>query len=176
MKIVIVNGSARKGNTLAAIEAFSDGAKETNEIEVLQADKLKIDYCKGCDACECYKGCIDKDDTNPTVDKLVSADMIVFATPVYWWGVSAQLKLVIDKCYCRGTQIKGKKIGVIVPGGSPVEAIQYDLIKKQFECMSQYLSWDMVFFKPICASGKNDIKDDAELVKELTELGKTLKE
>ena len=48
MKIVIVNGSARKGNTLAAIEAFSEGAKAKNEIEIIQADKLNIGFCKGC--------------------------------------------------------------------------------------------------------------------------------
>ncbi len=71
MKIVIVNGSARKGNTLAAIEAFSEGAKAKNEIEIIQADKLNIGFCKGCEACECHKGCVDKDDTNPTIDKLV---------------------------------------------------------------------------------------------------------
>lgn len=45
MKIVIVNGSARKGNTLAAIEAFSEGAKAKNEIEIIQADKLVGNDC-----------------------------------------------------------------------------------------------------------------------------------
>ncbi|MDO5156150.1 MAG: flavodoxin family protein [Eubacteriales bacterium] len=174
MKIVIVNGSARKGNTLAAIDAFSEGAKESNEIEVLQADKLKIDFCKGCGVCECYKGCVDKDDTNSTIDKLVEADMIVFATPVYWWGMTAQLKLIIDKCYCRGAQLKGKKIGVLVPGGSPVEATQYELIKKQFECMAQYLSWDILFYKSFYATGKDEIRNDDALVKELAELGRSI--
>lgn len=174
MKIVIVNGSARKGNTFAAIEAFYEGAKATHDIEVLQADKLKIDFCKGCGACECYKGCVDQDDTNPTIDKLVAADMIVFATPVYWWGMSAQLKLVIDKCYCRGAQIKGKKIGVLVPGGSPVDATQYELIRKQFECMAQFLDWDLLFFKPFYATGKDEIKNNETLVKELVELGAKL--
>ena len=43
-----------------------------------------------------------------TIDKIAAADMILFTTPVYWWGMSAQLKLVIDKCYCRGLQLKRK--------------------------------------------------------------------
>ena len=43
---------------------------------------------------------------------------------------------VIDKCYCRGMQLKGKKIGLIVVGGSPVDNIQYELIRKQFDCMA----------------------------------------
>ena len=128
MKIVIINGSARRGNTLTAIDAFVKGASEKNEIEIIQPDRLHIAPCKGCGACQCYKGCIDQDDTNPTIDKITAADMILFATPVYWWGMSAQLKLIIDKCYCRGLQLKNKKVGTIVVGGSPVDSIQYELI------------------------------------------------
>ena len=109
MKIVIINGSARKGNTLTAINAFIKGASGKNEIEVIQPDKLDISPCKGCGVCQCNKGCVDQDDTNPTIDKIVAADMILFTTPVYWWGMSAQLKLVIDKCYCRGLQM-GKRL------------------------------------------------------------------
>ncbi len=114
MKIVIINGSARKGNTLTAINAFIKGASEKNEIEIIEPDKLNIAPCKGCGVCQCSKGCVDKDDTNPTIDKIAAADMILFATPVYWWGMSAQLKLIIDKCYCRGLQLKNKKVGTIV--------------------------------------------------------------
>ena len=110
MKIVIINGSARKGNTLTAINAFIKGASEKNEIEIIEPDKLNIAPCKGCGVCQCSKGCVDKDDTNPTIDKIAAADMILFATPVYWWGMSAQLKLIIDKCYCRGLQLKNKKV------------------------------------------------------------------
>lgn len=92
MKIVIINGSARKGNVLTAIDAFQKGAAAGNDIEIIQPDQLHIAPCKGYGACQCYKGCVDKDDTNATIDQIVSADMIVFATPVYWWGMSAQLK------------------------------------------------------------------------------------
>ena len=147
MKIVIINGSARKGNTLTAINAFIKGADEKNEIEVIAPDKLHISPCKGCGACQCHKGCVDQDDTNPTINKLVEADMILFATPVYWWGMTAQLKQVIDKCYCRGLQLKEKKIGLIVVGGSPLDNIQYELICKKLDWLNLrspgglYLGW-----------------------------------
>lgn len=91
MKIVIINGSARKGNVLTAIDAFQKGAAAGNDIEIIQPDQLHIAPCKGCGACQCYKGCVDKDDTNATIDQIVSADMIVFATPVYWWVHIAKL-------------------------------------------------------------------------------------
>ncbi len=174
MKIVIVNGSARKGNTLTAIEAFVKGASEKNEIEVLAADRLKIAACKGCGVCQCSKGCVDQDDTNPVVDKLAAADMIVFATPVYWWGMTAQLKLVIDKCYCRGIQLKGKKVGTLVVGGAPVDNVQYELIRKQFECMAEYLSWEIVFQKSYQAYDRGDLEKQGEVLAELEKIGAQL--
>ena len=174
LTIIIINGSARKGNTLTAINALIKGASEKNEIEVIEPDKLHIAPCKGCGACQCHKGCVDNDDTNPTIDKIVAADMILFTTPVYWWGMSAQLKLVIDKCYCRGLQLKNKKVGVIAVGGSPVDSIQYELINKQFDCMADYLSWDMLFQKSYYASEKTDLAKDENSLKELEDIGKNL--
>ena len=174
MKIVIINGSARKGNTLRAIDAFIKGASEKNEIEIIQPDRLHIAPCKGCGACQCLKGCVDQDDTNSTIDKITAADMILFATPVYWWGMSAQLKLIIDKCYCRGLQLKNKKVGTIVVGGSPVDSIQYELIDKQFSCMAKYLSWDMVFQKSYYATDSDELAKNKDSIKELENIGKNL--
>ena len=162
MKIVIINGSARRGNTLTAIDAFVKGASEKNEIEIIQPDRLHIAPCKGCGACQCYKGCIDQDDTNPTIDKITAADVILFATPVYWWGMSAQLKLIIDKCYCRGLQLKNKKVGTIVVGGSPVD------------CMAKYLSWDMLFQKSYYATVSDELAKNKDSIKELENIGKNL--
>ena len=174
MKIVIINGSARKGNTLRAIDAFIKGASEKNAIEIIQPDRLHIAPCKGCGVCQCYKGCVDQDDTNSTIDKVAAADMILFATPVYWWGMSSQLKLIIDKCYCRGLQLKNKKVGTIVVGGSPVDSIQYELIDKQFSCMAKYLSWDMVFQKSYYATDSDEFAKNKDSIKELENIGKSL--
>lgn len=175
MKIVIINGSARKGNTLTAIEAFKKGVASGIDIEIIQPEQLHIAPCKGCGACECYKGCVDKDDTNDTIDQIASADMIVFATPVYWWGISAQLKLIIDKCYCLGMQLKEKKIGLIVVGGSPVDNIQYELIRKQFDCMADYLSWDMIFQKSYYATARDELAKNTEALEELENIGSKIK-
>ena len=176
MKITVINGSARKGNTFAAVNAFVEGAKENNTIEIIEPDKLSIAACKGCGACQCYKGCIDKDDTNPTVDKVADADMIVFASPVYWWGMTGQMKLLIDKCYCKGAMLKGKKIGIIVTGGAAVDNMQYDLIKSQFECMAKYLSWEIVFFKKYSANGANELSQNEFVMEELKNIGAMIKE
>jgi multimeric flavodoxin WrbA len=176
LKIVIVNGSPRKGNTLTAINAFAEGAGQDNEVEIIHADSLNISGCKGCGVCRCMNGCVAKDDTNPTIDKIVVADMVIFATPVYWWGMTAQLKLVIDKCYCRGALLKGKKIGVLVVGGAPTDNVEYALIRKQFECMASYLNWDILFYKDYSANKKDELAGNSAVIEELKKLGETFSE
>lgn len=173
LKTVIINGSPRKGNTLTAINAYVEGAGD-QDIEIIQADKLNISGCKGCGACKCTNGCVARDDTNATIDKIVAADLVIFATPVYWWGVTAQLKLVIDKCYCRGALLKEKKIGVLVVGGASTDNVEYALIRKQFECIAAYLNWDIRFYKDYCANGKDDLAGNSAAIEELKHLGKSM--
>jgi multimeric flavodoxin WrbA len=174
LKTVIIDGSPRKGNTLTAINAYVEGAGKNKDIEIIYADKLNISGCKGCGVCQCINGCVAKDDTNATIDKIVAADMVIFATPVYWWGMTAQLKLVIDKCYCRGALLKGKKIGVLVVGGAPTDNVEYTLIKKQFECIAAYLNWDIRFYKDYCANGKDEIAKNSAAIEELKKLGASM--
>lgn len=171
MKILVINGSARKGNTDACVNAFVEGAKGANEVDVLEADKLNISPCKGCEACGCTKGCVAQDDSNAIVDKVVAADLVVFASPIYWWGITAQLKTVIDKCYCKGAYLKNKKIGLILCAGAPTDDEEYSLIKRQFELMSEYLAWNFEFFKSYYAVGRDEIANRPEALEEMKALG-----
>ena len=174
MKIVIVNGSPRKGNIYTAVQTLAEAAGTKNSVEIIEADKLNISGCKGCGACQCTNGCVAKDDTNPVIDKLVAADMIIFATPVYWWGMTAQLKTVIDKCYCRGALLKGKKIGTVVIGGDSTDSVQYQLIDKQFACMAGFLNWNVVFNKSYSANGLKDLAGNIVAIDELKTIGASL--
>lgn len=174
MKIVILNGSARKGNTLACINAFVEGAAG-NDIDIIETDKVNVSPCKGCGVCECKNGCVAKDDSNAVVDRIVSADLIVFASPIYWWGLTAQLKTVIDKCYCKAAYLKNKKVGLILCAGAPTDDVEYELIKKQFDEMAEYLSWDIEFFKSFYAIEKNEISDNAEALKEMKSIGESFR-
>ena len=144
------------------------------KLKSLNPTNSTLHHARDVCVCQCSKGCVDKDDTNPTIDKIAAADMILFATPVYWWGMSAQLKLIIDKCYCRGLQLKNKKVGTIVVGGSPVDSIQYELIDKQFDCMAKYLSWDMLFNKSYYATARDELEKNKNSMNELEGIGKNL--
>lgn len=171
MKIVILNGSPRKGNTVTAINSLIEGINGKHEVEVIDTYKVNVGPCMACGVCQMQNGCVAKDDTNMVIDKLAAADMLVFATPVYWWGITAQIKLVLDKLYCRGLKFKGKKAGVIAVGGSPVDSEQYKLIRGQFKCIADYLEWDMVFHKDYYATDKDDLAKDMAALEELKATG-----
>ena len=103
-KIVILNGSnSDKKNTAALIKAFSEGAKGAgNEIVKFDVAHMAIHGCLGCMACmskpkDAPDICAIKDDMNQIYDALMECDIIVFASPVYWWGPTSQLKAAIDR-------------------------------------------------------------------------------
>jgi multimeric flavodoxin WrbA len=105
--ILILNGSPRKtGNTAYLVDRLIEGAREENPgaaIEVIHLNALKIGPCRACDVCrrEGREGqyCAFKDDMSPLYQKVVEADAIVFASPIYWFSVTAQTKLFIDRLY-----------------------------------------------------------------------------
>jgi multimeric flavodoxin WrbA len=81
--------------------------------KVVLADK-KINYCKGCNACMRTGRCAQKDDLAQILDRMIAADVIVLATPVYFYTMCAQMKTVIDRTVARYTEIANKDFYFIV--------------------------------------------------------------
>jgi len=99
-KLVAFNGSPRKnGNTSILLDHFMQGAQQNNAIkDVFEASALNISYCKGCLRCNVLGYCSIRDDAWPLVaQKILEADILVFASPVYFHHVSAPLKKIIDR-------------------------------------------------------------------------------
>ena len=123
MKITIFNGSPRKQNTAAMVDAFAQGAKEAgHEIEILHVGKMKIAGCLGCEYCH-TKGegkCIQKDDMDKVMPAYLESDMIVYASPVYYFSMTAQLAAAMQRVYCIGKPAKAKKAALLLSSGSPV--------------------------------------------------------
>ena len=97
-KVLIIGGSPRKnGNSETLCEQFAKGAAESgNQVELISLSGKKIGFCTACYACE--KGaCPQKDDAPWIIAKMMDADVIVLATPVYFYTMSAQLKALIDR-------------------------------------------------------------------------------
>lgn len=121
MKIAVLNGSPRKINTTALVEAFADGAKEAgHEVEILQVGKMKIGGCLGCEYCH-GKGegkCVQKDDMDKVMPAYLNADMIVYASPVYYFDVTAQLSAAMQRVYAIGKPVKAEKAAMLLSSGS----------------------------------------------------------
>lgn len=99
-KVLVLDGSTRKqGNTSILVEHFLKGAKINSEhIEHVLARDLKIEYCNGCLRCNLIKRCsISGDDWNELSQKIAEADVLVFASPIYFHYISAPLKKIIDR-------------------------------------------------------------------------------
>lgn len=110
-KVLVIAASPRKGgNSDLLCDQFIRGAEEaghrTEKINV--RDKL-INYCNACDACQGNGGtCVQKDDMAAILDRMIHADIIVMATPVYFYTMNAQLKTLIDRTYARYTGVSNK--------------------------------------------------------------------
>ena len=98
-KVLIISSSPRKGGnseTLAA--SFAKGAKEAgNEVETIYLREKQYGFCRGCFACLKLGHCVIKDDAAEIVAKMHDADVLVFASPVYYYSVSGQLKTMLDR-------------------------------------------------------------------------------
>ncbi|MBQ3405291.1 MAG: flavodoxin family protein [Oscillospiraceae bacterium] len=101
-KILILNGSPRKnGKTASLVKAFEEGAVSSgNEVKNLYLQGMSIGGCLACEACTKNGGtCVQKDDMEQVNDAYIWADVVVYASPMFWGTVSGQLKVAIDRLY-----------------------------------------------------------------------------
>lgn len=110
--ILILSSSPRKGgNSDSLCDEFMRGALDSgNTVEKVFLRDKKINPCLGCSVCSQYqKPCPQKDDAAEVIGKMLKADVIVMATPVYFYAMSAQMKTLIDRCCGPYTQMSGKE-------------------------------------------------------------------
>lgn len=99
--LMILGGGRRGGNTAQLAEAFMKGAVEAgHQVETISLTETEVKGCLGCNACRYDKPCIQRDGFNSLVPKIKEADLIVFASPLYFWTFSAKLKAFVERFYC----------------------------------------------------------------------------
>lgn len=98
-KVVIINSTPRKnGNSECLCKEFSRGAKDVgHEVEIINLREYNLKYCLGCYTCHKTGKCVHNDGMNEIGEKLLNADVIVLSTPVYFYSMSGQLKVFIDR-------------------------------------------------------------------------------
>ncbi len=119
MKLLAIVGSPRsKGNTNYLVDlALEEAANKGVQTEKIILSQFNVNPCKGHDDCASFDSCLQKDDTNWILDKFRNAEVVILATPVYYYNVSAQMKAFIDRnyfIYKHEQKYKIKAVGIIV--------------------------------------------------------------
>ena len=143
MKVLILTGSPRKrGNSNHLAEQFAKGAKEAgHDIFIFDCAKQKVNGCIACDKCGMNGDCVQRDDFDILRPHLLSSDMIVFASPIYYFGISAQLKTTIDRFYAINTPLMGsKKCALLITYANGADYVAEPTIA-HYNAMIDYLGW-----------------------------------
>lgn len=146
--ILVITGSPRKnGNSDTLAEAFISGANESgNKVLKFEAAFKNIGGCKACNACWSRGApCVFADDFAELSELLEAADVLVFCTPVYWFGMSAQMKLAIDKFYAYvrlacPRKLKVKESVLLACAGDGDEKV-FDGAIGTYKGITNYLKW-----------------------------------
>lgn len=125
-KVLILSGSPRKGgNSDLLCDEFARGAKEAGHlVEKIRVQDLKIGGCLACYGCRENGVCVQKDDMAQLLEKMIAADVIVLATPVYFYSLDGQMKTMIDRTLPRYTEIRDKEFYFIATAAAGAGAIQ----------------------------------------------------
>ena len=188
-RIVIINGSLRvNGNTDTIIKSLLDGAESTDAIikQYVLRDK-KINGCKGCYYCYKNNNCSIKDDMQEIHNEIQKSDIIILASPMYWWGVTGLMKTFIDRLYLyypkrNGHFVAGKKLLLIIPMNVNEKQHGHEAYISEIEPIqmtSKYIFKrlgieiiDIVFYPSLSAKG--DAIKNREYLKNSYELGQKL--
>lgn len=176
MKIVVLTGSPRKnGNSNTLAEAFIKGAEEKGHTVVRFDTPFKnIHPCIACNKCGMNGDCVFEDDFQTIRNDIVDCDMLVFATPMYYFGISAQLKTLIDRFYSINSIISGNKKAALFLTYADNSKEKEGCIIKQYEIMTKYLGWNDVAQIIVPGVWQAGAINNTPFVKQAYELGKNL--
>ena len=177
--ILILNGSPRaNGNTAAMVDAMIAGAKGAgHSAEKVDIRLLDIKPCTGCYGCAAGKGdpCIQKDEMKKIYAGLDRADVVVFASPLYWWQFTAQMKTVIDRLFAvaaaNNMHIPQKEVALLIAAEDKREENFAQIVPYYQTCLVKNLHWTD---RGMVLAGGVNMPGDIEktpFLKQATELG-----
>lgn len=154
MKILVVYGSPhKKGSSYLLANEFIKGVQENHhEVTVFDVAHHHISPCLGCDHCGMNGPCIQNDDMSQLRKDMLDHDMIVFVTPLYYFGISAQLKAAIDRIYSFTMELSSmhKKTAFICAAWNSSQGTM-DAVKMHYEALVDYMHFQDV--RSILATG-----------------------
>ena len=176
MKILVITGSPRKnGNSNTLAEHFIKGAEEAGHMVVRFDSAFKnVHPCVACNKCGMNGECVFKDDFEFVRNNIVDADAVVFATPMYYFGISAQIKAVIDRFYAINGQIHVPKKSVLILTYADTSSKEAQPIISHYATLLNYLGWSDA--GKVIASGvwTEGSVNNTQYPKQAYELGKNI--
>ena len=180
--LAILGSPRKKGNSSTLAARISRGAESAGaEVEIVFLHALKISPCRGCNTCQKddSRGCAIKDDMQEIYLKLIRADAWVIASPVYWFTMSAQTKIFMDRCYALTAYAEnpfaGKRIAIAMSygdadpfGSGCVNAL------RTFQDAYRYAGSKIVGMVYGSATEAGEIADNKALMQKAEQLGKQL--
>lgn len=144
MKILVITGSPhRHGASDLLAEQFIRGVIEAGHtVDRFDAAFANLHPCLGCDRCGMDGACVQKDDGNAMLERLLQADLVALVTPLYYFGLSAQLKIAIDRFYAVNGRIQQKRMDAVflsVCWNSDDESMA--ALKHHYDTLCGYLNW-----------------------------------
>jgi len=167
MQVTTILGSPRKhGNTAKVLTVFEKLiTRQGHQVDRINIVDYEVNGCLGCQACQKVRhgpGCKQKDDAVKIFKRMIASDAVIYATPLYTYGFTAQMKALIDRENCLVTGygspeytslLKGKRSALLVTCGGPIEE-NADLIQTVFDREGQYQQWNIVgkYIVPSCTT------------------------
>ena len=182
-RVLILAASPRKnGNsTILALKAAEGVKAEGGEADVVPIGHLKIAPCNACNSCitKPEAGCVIKDDMQPLFQKIRNAQGIIFATPVYWFNMSAQMKLFIDRAYAIQDKgcwaFTGKDVGVILTyGDEDVFSSGGTNALRSFQDIFAFTQANVIGTVYGSADKAGDVQTNGQLLQKAYDLGRKL--
>ena len=143
MKIVVLEGSPnRNGSTHILADCFRQGAEEAGHtVELIDVAHADIHPCTGCIHCGYEGPCVQKDDVEGIRRKILDADMLVFVTPLYYYGMSAQLKALVDRFCAFNSSIQGKHMkSALIAAAWNSDGWTFEVLEAHYKTLVRYLN------------------------------------
>jgi multimeric flavodoxin WrbA len=167
VQVTTILGSPReRGNTATVLGLFEElMVQQGHEVDRIHIVDYKVNGCLGCQACQNSSqelACKQQDDAVGIFKRMIASDAVVYATPLYTYGFTSQMKALIDREYCLVTgssgqdyrsMLKGKRSALLVTCGGGIEE-NADLIQTVFDREGQYQEWSIVgkYVVPYCGT------------------------
>lgn len=166
MKIMTILGSPRKnGNTAKVLGLFESFVAEGHKVDRVNITDVDVKGCVGCYACQEVPdepGCVQKDDAASIFERIMDADAVIYASPLYCWGFTSQIKALLDRHLCLVTGygtpdwkslVEGKRSALLVTCAGPIED-NADLIQTLFGRMNDFARCSLVgkYVVPSCTT------------------------